>query len=80
MCATLLVRVGLTVDLLYVAVLYLAEAVITMPSPRNHVLDRLTLAAALSGNRQSATSEFLNTSTSLIPKLVRPRERPKYEF
>ena len=57
-----------TVKLLYLAFLYLAESVILMPSPRNHILDVFNLAAALSGNGQSAKSKFFTTSTSLIPK------------
>ena len=54
---------------LYLAFLYLADAVIIMPSPRNHILDSFSLAAALSGNGQSAKSKFITTSTSLVPKL-----------
>ena len=48
--------------------LYLAETVILMPGQRNNILDFLDLAAALSGNGQSAKSQFLTTSTALIPK------------
>ena len=71
----------LTVDFLYLAFLYLAEAIIIMPSPRNHILDFLNLAAALSGNGQSAKSKFFFTIASLIPKLkIRPRQRPTFEF
>ena len=44
-------------------------AVIIMPSPRDHILDFFSLAAALSGNGQSAKSKFLTTITSLIPKI-----------
>ena len=56
--------------LLYVVFLYLAEAFIIMPSPRNHMFFVLfILAAALSGNGSSAKSKFVTTSTSLIPKL-----------
>ena len=54
---------------LYLTFFYSAEAIIIMPSPRNHSLDFLHLAAALSGNGQSAKSKFLTTSTSLVPKL-----------
>ena len=39
-----------TIIFLYLAILYLAEATITMPSPRNHILDFCYLAAAVSGN------------------------------
>ena len=53
---------------IYLALLYLVEAVIIMPSPRNHILDFLNLAVALSGNGQSAKSKFSTTSTSLITK------------
>ena len=41
---------------LYLASLYLADAFIIIPSPRNHILD--FSAAALSGNGQSAKSMF----------------------
>ena len=63
---------------LHLAFLYLAEAVIIMPSPRNHVFV-FDLAAALSGNGQSAKPKLFTTSTSLIPKnqnsefKIRPR-------
>ena len=43
---------------LYLAFVYLAEAVIIMPSPRNQILDFFDLAAAPSGNGQSAKSKF----------------------
>ena len=70
-----------TVKLLYLAFLYLAESVILMPSPRNHILDVFNLAAALSGNGQSAKSKFFTTSTSLIPKFkIRLRQWSNFEF
>ena len=45
---------------LHLAFLYLAETVIIMPSPRNHILDSVNLAAALSGNGQFAKSKCFN--------------------
>ena len=49
------------VNLLYLAFLYLAEAVIIMPSPRNNIWDLFNLAAALSVNGQSAKSKLITT-------------------
>ena len=54
---------------LYLAILYLAEAVITIPSPRNHILDLFIWQLALSGNGQSDKFKFFTTITSLIPFL-----------
>ena len=39
-----------------------------MPSPRNHILDLFNLAAALSGNDQSAKSRLFTKTTSCVPK------------
>ena len=49
--------ISITVIFLYLAFLYLAEAVIIMPSPRNHIWDVFSLAAAHSEKNQSAESE-----------------------
>ena len=66
-----------TVIFLYLATLYLAEAVIKMPSPRNHILGFVNLAPALSGNGQSAKSKLFTTITSLVPNFkVRPLLAP----
>ena len=70
-----------TVIFLYLASLYLAEANMIMPSPRNHISEFFSLAAALSGNGQSTKSKLLTTSTSLIPTFkTRPRQRPSFKF
>ena len=45
--------------------LLLAEAVITMPSPRNHLFN---LALAFSGNGQSAKFKLFTAINSSIPK------------
>ena len=53
--------------LLYVALLYLAEAVITMPSREIITWICLIWKLALAGNGQSAKCEFSTSITSLIP-------------
>ena len=53
----------ITVDFLYLAFFYLAEAVMIMPSPRNHILNFFNLAVALSGNGQPAKCKFLTAIT-----------------
>ena len=61
--------------------MYLAKAVMIIPSPQNRILDSFNLAAALSGNGQAAKPKFFTTGTSLIPKFEnRPRQRPKFGF
>ena len=65
----------------YLAFLYLAEAVMIMPSLRNHILYYFNLAAALSGNGQSAKSKLLTAITSLISKFKNQlQQRSYFEF
>ena len=47
----------------YSAILYLAEAIITMPSPRNHILYLFIWMPALSRNGQSAKCNMFTTKT-----------------
>ena len=51
-----------TAIFIYLAFSYLAEAVVILLSPRRYILDFLILAAALSGNGQSAKSQVFTTS------------------
>ena len=53
---------------LFLAILYLADDFITMPSPRNHSLGFLIRQPALSGNGQSAKCKLSATTTSLVPE------------
>ena len=64
---------------LYLTILYLAEAVTTMRSPRNIYF--VFWQPALSGNGQSSKCKFFTTSTFSIPKFkIRPRQRPDFEL
>ena len=67
--------------ILYLAFLYLAEADLIIPSPRNHTWGFLILATALSGNGQSVKSKVFTTITFLIPTFkIRKTDAAPTEF
>ena len=68
MYALLEAEVSPTVNFLYLAILYLVEAVIAMPSLRNNVLDLFNLAAGTFWEWPVCEMHVLYSITSLIPK------------